>query len=145
MQRLLKSFHTRNELMACGERGGDVERGREAVVRGLGAVDVVVGVDGRLAAALPRQQLVGAAGDHLVDVHVGLGARTGLPDHERKLTVELAGRDFGGGRLDRFGLVGGEAVSAFTRAAACFTIASAWTMPRGIRSCGPNGKFAIER
>ena len=33
----------------------------------------------------------------------------------------------------------------FTRAAACFTTASARTMPTGIRSCEPKGKFSIDR
>ena len=33
----------------------------------------------------------------------------------------------------------------FTRAQACLTIASAWTIPIGIRSSGPNGKFSIDR
>ena len=34
---------------------------------------------------------------------------------------------------------------AFTRAAACFTIACAWTMPIGIRSVAPKGKFSMLR
>ena len=43
-----------------------------------------------LGAELAAEQLVGAVGDHLVEVHVGLGAGAGLPDHQRKLVVELA-------------------------------------------------------
>jgi hypothetical protein len=43
-------------------------------------------------------------GDHLVDVHVGLGAASRLPDDERELVVELAvDNDFGRRRLDRIG------------------------------------------
>ena len=68
----------------------DVHRGREGVVRGLAAVDVVVGVDRRLAAERRAQDLVGAVRDHLVGVHVGLGAGAGLPDHQREVLGELA-------------------------------------------------------
>ena len=85
---------------------GDVHRGREGVVGGLAAVDVVVGMHRRLAAALAAEQLVGAAGDHLVGVHVGLGARAGLPDHERELVVELAVDHLLRGLADRLGELG---------------------------------------
>ncbi len=64
---------------------------------------MVVGVDRLLAAALAGQDLVGAAGDHFVGVHVRLGARPGLPDDQRELVVEVAARDFAGRLLDRLG------------------------------------------
>ncbi len=48
------------------------------------------GCTGDLAAALAAEHLVGAVGDHLVEVHVGLGAGAGLPDHQREMIVELA-------------------------------------------------------
>ena len=88
----------------CGrERRCHVHRGGEAVVGGLALVDVIVGVDRRFAAALAGEDLVGAPGDHLVDVHVGLGAAAGLPDHQRELIVQSAMRDFLGGFLDGIG------------------------------------------
>ncbi len=43
-----------------------------------------------LGAEFAAQHFVGAIGDHLVEVHVGLGAGPGLPDHQRKVPVELA-------------------------------------------------------
>src|SRR5204862_262229 len=43
-----------------------------------------------LLATFPAEQFVGAVRDHLVQVHVGLGAGAGLPDNQRKLSVELA-------------------------------------------------------
>src|SRR5665213_1821684 len=43
-----------------------------------------------LGAELAAQQFVGAVGDHLIQIHVGLGAGSGLPHHQRKLIVELA-------------------------------------------------------
>jgi hypothetical protein len=59
------------------------------VVRRLAHVDVVVGMD-RLLEPIAAEHLDGAVGDHLVGVHVGLGARAGLPDDEREMIVELA-------------------------------------------------------
>ena len=44
-------------------------------------------------AAFAAEQFGGAIGEHLVQVHVGLGAGTGLPDHQRKFHVVLAGDD----------------------------------------------------
>ena len=86
-QRRVQVLEGRDQLAHRLLAGGDVHGGREGVVRGLAAVDVVVGVHGRLAAALPAQQLVGPVGDDLVGVHVGLGAGAGLPDDERELVV----------------------------------------------------------
>ena len=42
--------------------------------------------------SLFARQLVAAVGDDLVDVHVGLGAASGLPDHQREVLVQRARR-----------------------------------------------------
>ena len=47
-------------------------------------------MDRRFRAERAAEPLVGAVGDHLVDVHVGLGAGAGLPDDQRELIVEPA-------------------------------------------------------
>jgi hypothetical protein len=57
-------------------------------------------------------QLVGAPGDHFVDVHVALGAAAGLPDHQRELVVVLAVEHFVGGLFDQAGDVGGQVAVA---------------------------------
>jgi hypothetical protein len=57
-------------------------------------------------AALAAQQLAGAVGQHLVDVHVGLRARAGLPHHQRELARVLAGQHLIGGGVDGLGLLG---------------------------------------
>jgi len=44
--------------------------------------------------ARAAEHLVGAIGDHLVDVHIGLGARAGVVGRERKMLVVLAVKDF---------------------------------------------------
>ena len=45
-------------------------------------------------------KLVGAVGDDLVGVHVGLRAGARLPDHQREMVVQFAVDDLGGGLLD---------------------------------------------
>ena len=51
-----------------------------------------LGWTGVLPPRVPASSLVGAAGDDLVDVHVGLGAAAGLPDDERELVVAACRR-----------------------------------------------------
>jgi hypothetical protein len=60
------------------------------VVGRLGHVDVIVGVDRLLRAHLAAEHLDGAVGNDLVGIHVGLGARSCLPDDEREVIVMLA-------------------------------------------------------
>jgi hypothetical protein len=91
--RLGELVKARQRVPTNREQGGDVHGGGEAVVGRLAHVDVVVGVYRVFGAQLAAQQLASSVGDHLVDVHVGLGARAGLPDIQRKLAVELAGDD----------------------------------------------------
>jgi len=80
--------------------GGDMHGGRETVIRGLPEIDVVVGVDRLLAADDAAETLDGQVGDDLVGVHVGLGARAGLPHDEREIVETLERGDLGGGGGD---------------------------------------------
>jgi hypothetical protein len=75
-------------------------------------VHMVVGVDRLLAAALPGEDLIGAAGDHLVRIHVRLGAGSRLPHDQGELAVEIAARDFAGSLLDDLGKLRVEAADA---------------------------------
>ena len=99
--RSARTAGSRSRTIAVGR--GDVHRGRERVVGGLRHVHVVVGVDRRLRAELAARHLDGAVGDDLVDVHVGLGARAGLPDVQREVVVERAGDHLVGRRDDQVG------------------------------------------
>src|SRR5262249_12553009 len=54
--------------------------------------------------ALAAEDLAGSIGEDLVHVHVGLRARTGLPNDERELDVVLSGNDLVGGGDDGVGL-----------------------------------------
>ena len=84
---------------------GDMHGRREGVVGGLATIDVVVGVDGLLRPAFATGQLNRTVADDLVGVHVGLGARTGLEDHQRELVIEFSGDDLVGGLDDEVGNV----------------------------------------
>ena len=85
----------RAKLLQNGEqvpnraRRRDVHGGWKDVVGALGTVDVVVGVYRSGGPGCP-QELRGAVGQHLVDVHVGLGAAAGLSDGQYELGVESA-------------------------------------------------------
>src|SRR5690348_1202722 len=85
---------------------------RESVIRGLGTVDVVVWVYGLLAAQLAADRLDRAVGDDLVDVHVRLRARSGLPDVDRALAVQGAGEHLVGDLADEGRLPGRKAALA---------------------------------
>src|SRR5437588_12924160 len=51
-------------------------------------------MDRLLRTQFAAQYLVGAVGDHLVEVHVGLGAGSGMPNHKWKMIVEFAVNHF---------------------------------------------------
>src|SRR5258708_6285397 len=101
----------------------DMHRGREAVVGGLAHVDVVIGADRLLQAQLTAQQLDGAVRQHLVDVHIRLRARTGLPDEQREVFVQLAGDRLVGGAAHRLPL-------PFGRPPLCFVPPPPTLLPR---------------
>ena len=70
----------RQEIL--GQRGGrrHMHGGGKGIIGGLAKVDVIVGMNRRHLATRRSKAFVGAIGDHLDDVHVRLGAGTGLPD-----------------------------------------------------------------
>ncbi|MPM53032.1 hypothetical protein SDC9_99796 [bioreactor metagenome] len=71
----------------------NMQSGGEGVVAGLGGVHMVVGVEGR--SPLRRQMR-----NHLIDIHIGLGAGPGLPYRKRKFARPLPGADFAAHRRD---------------------------------------------
>ena len=90
-----------NEALLHVDGRGDAHGRRERVVRRLRHVDVIVGVNRRVAAKRRASDLAAAVGDHLVDVHVELGAAAGHPDVQRKHVAMLAGEDFVAGLNDQ--------------------------------------------
>ena len=86
----------RNQLARNFRYRRHMHCGGEGVVGRLAHVHVVVGVHQRFFAARAAQHFVGAIGDDLVGIHVGLGARPGLPNHQGKFVVQFSFGDFGG-------------------------------------------------
>ena len=97
-------LYCRNQQVVDFLCGGDVYRGREAVVGGLGVVHVVVRMHWLVGGKPGTGQFVGAVRQHFVHVHVGLCAGAGLPDDERELAVQFATQHVIGGADDEVGL-----------------------------------------
>ena len=89
LERLVQALHRGDRLLGRHRVGRDVHGRREGVVGRLAHVDVVVGVHRLLRAELASEQLDAPVGDDLVDVHVRLRTRAGLPHVEREVVVEL--------------------------------------------------------
>jgi hypothetical protein len=100
LQGVAEALERREERLLEVHDGSDVHDGREGIVGGSRHVDVVVGMDGLLAAHLTAEDLNGAVRDDFVGVHVGLGAGARLPDDEREVVDELQVGDLSSGLLD---------------------------------------------
>ena len=81
----------RDQLVAQGQRGGDVDRRRDHVVARLAHIDVVIRMHAqtnlRTVFVPLTEQLDRTAGDDLVGVHVSGSPRAGLEDINGKLAV----------------------------------------------------------
>ena len=104
VQRVAQFLHCRDEQVVDFLRGGDVNRGRERVVGGLGVVDVVIRMHRFVGGKAGAGEFVGTVRQHFVHVHVGLRAGTSLPDDERELAIEFASEDVISGADDEVGL-----------------------------------------
>jgi len=69
-------------------------RGGKRVVGGLCHVDVIVGMNGSLAAQRRACDLTTAVRNDFVHVHIELRSAAGHPDMQRKHVIVLAGQDF---------------------------------------------------
>src|SRR6201996_3483920 len=67
-----------------------MDGGRNHVVTGLSHVHMVIGMDRIFQPDRLARDLTHAIRDHLVGVHVGAGAGTGLENVERKAAVQLS-------------------------------------------------------
>ena len=95
-----KGLERRNQILFDGERGGELHRGRDRVVRRLALVHVVVRVD-----RSPGQTLGREVRHDLVHVRVRRRARSGLVDVDRELVVVPAVGDLGRRGGDRLGKI----------------------------------------
>jgi len=74
----------------------DMHGRRKSIIRGLAAIAVIVRMHRRFSAHSAAKPLDSQIRNHLVGVHVGLGAGAGLPDHKRKVVVQIAVDNFSG-------------------------------------------------
>jgi len=86
-----------------GLHRGDVHGGRKNIVGRLGLIDIIIGVNYGFVPEFAAVQLQGAVGDHFIDVHIGLCAAAGLPNHQGEMRVEFAVDDFLGGQDNQIG------------------------------------------
>ena len=94
MQRVAQLHNGRQHRALNLYRRGDMHGGWKSVIAGLRQIHVVIWVHGLLATARAASQFNSAVRNHLVDIHVGLRARTGLPHLQWKLAIKFAGRNF---------------------------------------------------
>ena len=88
-------FESGNEAIFDLDGDGDVNRGREGVVRRLTAVDVIVRVNLLVhVETIVTGEFESAVRNDFVRVHVRRGARTGLIDVNREFLVKLTVSDF---------------------------------------------------
>ncbi len=62
----------------------------ESIVGTLGAVYIIVRMNRLFGTALAAGQFDGAIGDHLVRIHIRLGAAARLPDDQREMRIQYA-------------------------------------------------------
>ena len=107
-QGLLQGSEGRQQPLRDGGDRRQVHGAREDIVAGLALVYLVVGMHQPRFPPGAAEQFAGPVCQHLVEVHVGLGAGAGLPHHQGKLGVVQAAQDFVGSGHDGLGLAGGE-------------------------------------
>ena len=89
-ERGVEALEGGQQLVLDGDRGRQLERRRDRVVRALAAIDVVIRVDGAAIQARARE-----VGDDLVHVRVGRGPGARLVDVDRELVGVATRRDLG--------------------------------------------------
>ena len=94
---------------------------RESIIGRLAFVDVII----RMQHLLFVRQLaalndVPPVGHHLIDVHIGLRAGSGLPHHQWELIIEFAVQDLITNLTDQFGFVFGKYPQVMVGQGSCF-------------------------
>ena len=82
-------------------RRRNMHGGRECVIGGLATIAMIIGMHRLFAAHCAAQYFNGAVGNHFIGIHIGLRARTGLPNHKREMVVQLAFSHFTGSTDNR--------------------------------------------
>jgi len=103
LERLKQAPKRRVEAISDFQGGSDMHGGGGSVVGRLSEIYMIVGMNRVFATESAAEHLACAIGDHLVQVHVGLGAGSGLPHDQREVTVELSVDHLLGSIGDGFG------------------------------------------
>ena len=65
-----------------------------SIVQYLPLIDMVIRMHRSLGSQFTTHHLNGAIGDHLIDVHVGLSTRPGLPYHQWEMLIQFTINNF---------------------------------------------------
>ena len=103
IQRIGQPMQRGQQAQAQSGHDGHMQRGGNHIVARLAGVGVVVGMHHRHPISSLPQQLAGTPGKHLIHVHVGLRARTGLPNRQRKFIGMMPLQHLIGSLLQGFG------------------------------------------
>ena len=87
-QGVTQFLHRRDKQIDNLTRRRYPNRGGKAVIGRLGMVDIVIGMNRLIATFALTDKFIGTVGNHFIHVHVGLGARACLPNHQRKLVTQ---------------------------------------------------------
>ena len=91
LQCLHQLMHSWQQRLALLPLGSQMDGTGEHIVGALAAVDVVIGMHHLPRAASLAGQFAGPIGNHLIDVHVRLGAAAALPARQRKFPIQRSG------------------------------------------------------
>ena len=86
-QRRVQLFQSRQQHALRAHGCGNVHRSGEGIIGRLPHIAVIIGMHRIFAADVAAKNFNRTVGDHFIGIHIGLCARTGLPDHERKIIV----------------------------------------------------------
>ena len=92
----------RNQVLFDADSGRNVHSRGKGIIRRLRHIDVIIGMNRRVAAKRRAGKLAASIRNHLVDVHIELRAAARHPDMQRKHVVMLTGEDFVAGLDDQF-------------------------------------------
>ena len=62
---------------------------RETIITRLTHINMIIRMN-ELISNFPTQNMYGPVGNNLIGIHIGLGARTGLPNYQRKLIIQFS-------------------------------------------------------
>ncbi len=109
--RIVQRLHRRHQPLLHTQRRRNVHGRGKVIVGRLRHIDVVVGMNRRLAPQRRARKLAAAIGDHLIHIHVELRSAARHPYVQRKHVLMLAAQNFVADLDDQFVVLGLEPVA----------------------------------